>query len=246
MRAPAPDRGGLGVEPLVTVVGAEAFIGGVGRGGQPVAAAREPGVVELIDEDEGPQPRRGFVDVGKDRRARFRMRIHPPPYQAEPRLAPGAEIGPAVEADTRLLRLVLADLVIAGEYVAQFIADSGVGSDEPAAPLLDRLHELGREGGLPADLDLGEPFPAQAVEPGPAVLREQVEGVFSLEVGREAQAEAEVVRPPLLLARLDDHDPSARLLPDVIVHALEIAAAVDTAQIGADLLLGQRLARPGP
>src|SRR6185295_1875558 len=194
---------------------------------------------------QAPQPDRGLVHVGEDRGARFRTRVHPPPYQAQPGLAPSAEIGAAVEAETRLLRLVLADLVVAREYVAQFIADPGVGSDEPAAPRLDGLHELGREERLPADLDLGEPLAAQPVEPGPAVLREQVEGVFSLEVRRETQAEAEVVRPPLLLARLDDHDPPARLLPDLIVHALEIAAAVDAAQIGADLLLAQRLAGLG-
>src|SRR6185312_4262996 len=245
VRTPALHRGELAVDPLVIVVGAEALVGGVRRGNQPVAAAREPGVVELIYVEQAPQPDRGLVHVGEDRGARFRTRVHPPPYQAQPGLAPSAEIGAAVEAETRLLRLVLADLVVAREYVAQFIADPGVGSDEPAAPRLDGLHELGREERLPADLDLGEPLAAQPVEPGPAVWREQVEGVFSLEVRRETQAEAEVVRPPLLLARLDDHDPPARLLPDLIVHALEIAAAVDAAQIRADLLLAQRLAGLG-
>src|ERR1044071_10397700 len=136
-------------EPRVIVVGAEALVGGVRRRGQPVAAAREPGIVELIHVEQGPQPRRGFVDVGEDRGARLRMRVDLAPCQAEPRLAPGAEIGPAVEAEARLLRQVLADLVIAREYVAELVADSGVGSDEPATPRPDRRPEPGPEECLP-------------------------------------------------------------------------------------------------
>ena len=91
--------------------------------------------------------------------------------------------------------------------------------------------------------DFGQPFAAQPVQPGLAIFTSDVERVVALEVGGEAEAEAQVIGPPGLLARLDDHHALAGSRHDAVVHALEIAAPVDAPQICADLFLGQRLAR---
>src|SRR5206468_12890624 len=113
-------------------------------------------------------------------------------------------------------------------------ADPRVGGEAIAPALLDRLDELGGEESAFPDLSFIEPFAAELVQPRPPVLDEEVEDVLALEVGGEAEPEAQVVRAPAFLLRLDDQDAAIGLGSDLVVDALEVAAAVDAPQVRAD------------
>jgi len=154
----------------------------------------------------------------------------------------GAEVAPAAQAADKVVR----DLVVALEDASRRLPDAAVQRPEPHAPFVERLVELAVQMRILPDLGLGQPLAAQPVEPCPLVLEQQVERVVALEVAFETQAEAQVIRSPLLLARRDHHHAGSPGLPDdVVIDSLEIAGAVDAAQVLADLLLGERLARLG-
>ena len=152
-----------------------------------------------------------------------------------PSVAPRSTPGP--RAGDQVLR----DLVVAVEHAARRLPDHAVQRPEPHAGLVQRLVELAEEVRVLPDLRFRQPLAAQPVEPRLAVLDQHVEDVVALEIAREPQAEAQVVRSPELLARRDHHRARSLVAHDAVVHALEVAAAVDAAQVGADLFLGQRL-----
>jgi hypothetical protein len=89
----------------------------------------------------------------------------------------------------------LATFCSSHEQAARLLPDHGVGRDEPAALLVERLVELGGHVRVLADLRLGRPFAAQPVEPSLPVLDEGIELVVTLEIAGEPEAEAQVIGP---------------------------------------------------
>src|SRR5262249_25416204 len=75
------------------------------------------------------------------------------------------------------------------------------------------------------------------------IARREVEERVALEIRRETQAEAQVVRPPRFLDRIDVEHAATGLLDDAEVHALEIPGAVQHAEVAVDGCRVERLAR---
>src|SRR6185369_10817731 len=135
VRAPSLDGVQLTVEALVSTVRSDGFIGRVRFAIDAEATAREPGVVQLIDEKQSPQPCRGFVHIREDRRTRFGVCLDAPPHATQPGLAPGAEKRSAIEPEAGFVGLVLANALLVEKDATQFLPELRVGRDEVAPAL---------------------------------------------------------------------------------------------------------------
>ena len=170
---------------------------------KPIAVRGKKGVVGLVDEQNRAKPCRRLPDRRQHGRTRVDPREDLRPHGAQARLAPGPQTRAEVDPSLSDADQVVGDLVVTDERAARLLADQPVGRDEPRPRLGQRLIELGGDVRVLADLRLGQPLPAQAVDPGLPILDEHIERVVALEVAGETQAEAQVVAPPRL-------SPSAR------------------------------------
>lgn len=97
----------------------------------------------------------------------------------EPYLPQVPRTAPPSTPDLSQADPVVGHPVVADEDTSGLLPDVEIGSHEPASRLAQRLVELAEQVGVLPDLGLGQPFAAQPVQPGPAVLDQQVERVVA-------------------------------------------------------------------
>ena len=208
-----------------------------------MTAAWEPWRVHPIADDTHAHATRVCLDLRQYRWSSVNLGPNVTIERSNAHFAPRAECRADVKAKPVLACLVLGDPIVIDKNAACVLADLPIGSAKQPPARFERLIELAEQIVVLPHLGFCDELAAKPIDPGAAIADQCIEVRVALKVRRKAETEAQIIRADLFFVNANHQRTRAGSLLDPVIDRVEIAAPIDAAQIGSDLVFGQFLAR---